>query len=417
MGELTSQIATINILIISESSSAGGAAIATNRIFKCLSLGNFKVNWIVANKSNDSDQNLLELKNFKKKTASFFSKIDWRICRLIEPDNIELQTAGFFGALSARFINNQNFDVINLHWVGHGLISLRQISKIKKPIIWNMHDEWMLHGISHYKEKKLGNAARNYLRIKGSSKIMERRLKLKNKILSKENVFIVCPSEQLAVKFRAKFPKKINEILFIHNPLNINEFYPAPTPSLSILDTASIRYPVVLYLGGSRNFRKGWDILEKALDITEIPLTLVMVGNCDREYLGRREQVQVITLKKIYDIGVLRNLYSLARVVIIPSISEAGGPQTAAESLSCGTPVIGFRTGALPELIVPGLTGELAEEFDPNSINICIHKVLDKPKDFYIDICRLSAQENFSFRKILVQYESLIHTIVKARFK
>ena len=42
--------------------------------------------------------------------------------------------------------------MVNLHWLGHGLISLRQMRKITKPIVWTLHDEWSIHAISHYPE-------------------------------------------------------------------------------------------------------------------------------------------------------------------------------------------------------------------------------------------------------------------------
>src|SRR5690606_19576207 len=50
--------------------------------------------------------------------------------------------------------------------------------------------------------------------------------------------------------------------------------------------------------------------------------------------------------------------YSAADVFVIPSLAEAFG-QTALEAMACGTPVIGFETGGIPDMVRPGDTGLL----------------------------------------------------------
>ena len=403
----------VKILLISQSISAGGAAIATKRIFECLKSGNFNVKWIVADKASNSDKNVVEMSYMRKKFSLFFSKIDWRICRLIQPNNLELQTAAFFGALSARYINKSKVDIVNLHWVGHGLLSLRQINKIKKPIIWTMHDEWLLHEISHYEQNIHPSVSRNLLVDKCFASLKTNRLKLKQKILCKDQVYIVCPSEQLAEKFRARFPQKCNKIFFIHNPVCMDEFFPVISPNFSIADKRALNSPIALYLGGTSNFRKGWDLLEGALDLIDSPLVLLMSGNCDRKKLGKFSQIEIVNFKKVYDLETLRNLYSLANFVIVPSRNEAGGPQIATEALSCGTPVVGFQIGSMPEIIEQDITGQLAKNQNIANLSACILRMLGKSKEKYTYNCRQNAQEKFSFSKILRQYEVLLHTKIE----
>ena len=44
-------------------------------------------------------------------------------------------------------------DVIHLHWVNQGLLSLNDIKKMTqsgKPMVWTMHDMWACTGICHH---------------------------------------------------------------------------------------------------------------------------------------------------------------------------------------------------------------------------------------------------------------------------
>ena len=53
--------------------------------------------------------------------------------------------------------------------------------------------------------------------------------------------------------------------------------------------------------------------------------------------------------------------YSAADIFVMPSKIESFG-LTALESMSCGTPVLAFRTGGIPDLVIHGETGWLADE-------------------------------------------------------
>ena len=47
----------------------------------------------------------------------------------------------------------QQADVIHLHWINQGMLSLKNIEKILasgKPVVWTMHDMWPCTGICHY---------------------------------------------------------------------------------------------------------------------------------------------------------------------------------------------------------------------------------------------------------------------------
>ena len=78
----------------------------------------------------------------------------------------------------------------------------------------------------------------------------------------------------------------------------------------------------------------------------------------------------------LHDDLSLRALCSAADVMVVPSRQEAFG-QTASEAHACGTPVVAFNTGGLPDIGDDRVTGALADPFDPVSFASCIRWVLE----------------------------------------
>jgi glycosyltransferase involved in cell wall biosynthesis len=98
------------------------------------------------------------------------------------------------------------------------------------------------------------------------------------------------------------------------------------------------------------------------------------------------------------DFARKRRLLSAARCLIVPSLVEETSSLVAMEALACGTPVIGFRRGALPEIIEDGKTGFL----------VCKpEELVDALKAVHrIDsaTCRVAARRRFSHTIMVAQY-------------
>jgi glycosyltransferase involved in cell wall biosynthesis len=82
------------------------------------------------------------------------------------------------------------------------------------------------------------------------------------------------------------------------------------------------------------------------------------------------------TLKKHFDVKelgyidnqqTLCNIYSAADILVISSIQD-NLPNTVLESLACGTPVIGFETGGIPDMIQHMENGYLAKTKDTEDL-------------------------------------------------
>ena len=81
-------------------------------------------------------------------------------------------------------------------------------------------------------------------------------------------------------------------------------------------------------------------------------------------------------LGRISNDRMLSVIYSAADVFVIPSLQESFG-QTVTESLACGTPVVGFDTGGIPDMVRPGITGYLAPVGNAAELADAITRVVD----------------------------------------
>lgn len=111
----------------------------------------------------------------------------------------------------------------------------------------------------------------------------------------------------------------------------------------------------------------------------------------------------------ISDNNKLARAYSCADVVVVPSLEETFS-NTAAEAIACGVPVVGFETGAIPDLAVDGKTGYTFEVGDVPGLAYGITQVLTGRS--MKAACRAHAEEMLSFPTQAHRYETLFRELV-----
>jgi len=341
------------------------------------------------------EDKILEISKLRKVQSLFYSRLDHQICKYLLPMSKEWKTSGLFGVVSARYLNQlSNFDVINIHWIGHGLISLNQLAKVKKKVIWTLHDEWVIGGITHYGERFEIN--KSTLRTKILRFLLtyteQKRLQLFNNL----NLQLVPVSSDIKNKLLVKYPHLEARIKVIPNALDTSVFYP--------LAQIKADLPTVLFLGGTSDPRKGWDLLRESCFHARLKYKLLLVGSSLQEKIGN---VQISGISRITSIYLLQQTISNAIVLVVPSRAEAL-PQVATEAISCGTPVVAFGVGGLTDIIKENVTGKIVKPFDTKEFAHAIDKVLMQGKSFYSDKCRLFAIKTFSFESVALQYQNLL---------
>lgn len=256
---------------------------------------------------------------------------------------------GFFDNTINKTIKEINPDIIHLHWINQ-FVSIKQIAKFNKPIVWTLHDSWPFTGGCHIpypcEKFKIRCEQCPQLNSKKAYDLSRVIFDLKKKSWEGTNLNIIGPSKWMAQCAQESNLLSRHRILNIPNCID-TEYY---NPKDKVLSRLKFNLPVdkKLILFGANNAKndknKGYDLLLEAFKILrkkKSDVELVVFGSKEIKY--NKES-------GIHEIGYINNpkifpyLYSSADVVVNASISE-NFSNVILESLACGTPVAAFNIG------------------------------------------------------------------------
>ena len=154
------------------------------------------------------------------------------------------------------------------------------------------------------------------------------------------------------------------EVKTIHNPVPEWYFKPLDRNSCKQALGLSLEKPVILAIAGNLSEeRKGGVLLNEILksSLTESAQFLIIGGGVNLQ------EEKIKSLGYIQDEITLRISYYAADILLHPAQVD-NLPNTVAESMSCGTPVLAFPTGGLAEMVIPNESGWLAKDLKKESL-------------------------------------------------
>ena len=95
--------------------------------------------------------------------------------------------------------------------------------------------------------------------------------------------------------------------------------------------------------------------------------TILVIFGASQNLSLPQLDIVVKNVGTIHEQSMLAKLYSAATLTVVPSRSESFG-QVAAESLSCGTPVVAFRCSGLIDIVDHKSNGYLATPYDTTDL-------------------------------------------------
>ena len=113
-------------------------------------------------------------------------------------------------------------------------------------------------------------------------------------------------------------------------------------------------------------------------------------------------------LGRLHDDVSLSLLYAAVDVMVTPSRQD-NLPNMVVESLACGTPVVAYGIGGMPDMIEHQINGYLAKPFDTTDLAVGINWVLSD-ENRHKELCikaREKAVACFDIEKVAVQYAEL----------
>lgn len=314
----------MKVLLLSTYEKTGGAAIAANRLLHALRGNGIEVSMLC--RRNIS---LPWLRVLCPPLAGALEKQSWTsilerlliwICNGFSKKDLWATDIALFGQDITNTREYWEADVIHLHWVNQGFISLNGVKKFLqdgKKVVWTMHDAWNAMGACHYAIQQEDTLLEKW---------MQRR---KRRLYALGGIqFVTCSrwlmNEALGSPLMQQLPVKS-----IPNPIDTETFKPL---------TERKRGRTVLFVAQDvNNPRKGIQYLEEAVAM-----------------LRGEETVKVIALGRdipyINKVSEMVRLYNSVDAFVLPSLSD-NLPNTIMEAMACGTPCIGFEVGGIPEMI------------------------------------------------------------------
>ncbi len=108
--------------------------------------------------------------------------------------------------------------------------------------------------------------------------------------------------------------------------------------------------------------------------------------------------------------------YGQAKALLCPIQWEEPFGLVMIEAMACGTPVIAFGRGSVPEIIKDGITGFICKPNNLNSMVKAVKKIYQMPETEYKKMrynCRKHVEENFTIEKMVDDYEKVYYKILK----
>ena len=263
----------------------------------------------------------------------------------------------------------QDADIIHFHWIHKGFLSFKSMEsllKLNKKFYWTLHDLWAVTGGCYYNWdcdnyiNGCGNCY--YLKNPNTNDLSKSVFRKKDELWGRGNIKFIAPSKWImnsAVKSPIiKTDDTIQNIAYTIDskffiPLdhevrrNIRLKYGFNDSDFVILFSAAI------LTNPAKGFHFFLDLAKLILSKTGARIKFLILGDQKgNEY--DLEDSKFIGF--VSDPNKIRDSYQVSDLYIITSTQD-NFPNTIMESLSCGTPVVGFKIGGVQEMIDDNING------------------------------------------------------------
>jgi glycosyltransferase involved in cell wall biosynthesis len=422
----------MRVLHINTTSHTGGAALAMLRLQKALEEKGHQSQLLVGRSKfpEDPHVNIIwdQVSGYRTLRGSLVSRIGNLLEKYYGLHPWSNQT-------TLRLVDTAIFkwaDIIDLRNLFGGYFNLWGLPELslRKPIVWRLPDLWALTGHCAYpydcRRWITGCydcplfSEKGRLIVEPQATIWDgtkRVWREKRRIYQKSQLHIVVTTEWMREQVSQSILSDALSINVISNGVDLNIYQPKPkSKARDILDLPQNEKILLWGADSKGNFRKGYHLAVEALDMMQqsgisTPLLLTMGGS--------KGWNRVEPLEKIRNLGYIRDqaqqalVYSAADAFLCTTLADAQ-PQTALESLACGTPIIAFDIGPMRDLAIDGNTGFLAQETTPENLLETI-KFFLASEHLYPDFrenCRKEALSKYDLTKQTEKYIDLYEGIL-----
>ena len=407
----------MRVLIVNTSERTGGAAVAARRLMEALNNHGVKAKMLVRDKTTDN-VNVVALPrspwlrwHFLWERLVIFIHTHFSRKHLFE---IDIANAGIDITRLPEF---QKADVIHLHWVNQGMLSLSGIRKILdsgKPVVWTMHDIWPATAICHYARGCAHYKSQcqdcQLLPAHSATDLARRIWRKKLRMLAGGTVFFVACSRWLESEARRSALLTRQKISSIPNPIDSHTFRPTDRQEARRQLGLPLDKRVVLFVSQRvTDERKGVAYLVKALNkmaaadpqMKENTVVAILGGHGDE--VASQLEIPATSLGYVEQGPAIVTVYNSADIFVLPSL-EDNLPNTIMEAMACGVPCVGFNVGGIPEEIDHRKNGYVATYRDVDDLARGIAWVLGADADELRRQCLRKVAQNYSQSAVALRY-------------
>ena len=421
----------LNIVLIS-TSTGGGAGIAAVRLNQALLENRIDSSVITLVKSS-SDPAVKVIHDWGTSVESGTSSEanvafeSWRAIAINHPERpwgLEMFSNPDSAVNLANIDEVKRADIVHLHWIA-GLADYDEMALALKgkKIVWTLHDMNPFTGGCHYT-----NSCDRYFQSCGAcpqlgSRVEEDLSRMnwlkKYRSLQQLDITVVTPSRWLARCVAQSSILGNARVVTIPNGIPTHIFKPYDRDEVRESLQISLDAKVILFGAESiANTRKGFVYLLEALKRYREPsgqkVILVTFGSLDPSVVID-SPYPLLQLGRIKDESHLACIYSMADVTVIPSL-EDNLPNVILESMSSGTPVLGFNIGGIPDMVDHLSTGYVARARDVDDLMNGIQWMFDNVSSNMRAKCRDKVIKCFSYsvcsQRMKILYTSLCSSTV-----
>jgi len=347
--------------------------------------------------------------------------------RFLKPDSRTPFSFTWFGRSVVNHPDVKKADIIHLHWINHGFLDPKHIAEIRKlgkPVVWTFHDSNAFTGGCHVRytcdhyQQQCGNCP--LLINSADDDISHRIWQQKNKAYQQLDFNIIAPSLWMQDSVKKSSLMRSKATSNIPNTLETDVFKPINKKEAKA--KAGLPTDKFIFLSGFMPSRKdlhkgtqylleSMELLRQRLGAETDQIELVVFGNRGTENLPDFP-FKTSFLGTINNDEKLALHYAAADAFLIPSL-EDNLPYTVMESLSCGTPVIAFTTGGIPDMVRHQYSGFLATYRSSESFTDGMEWIIKHPeRDKLNQQARQTIMDRFSeeviARKHIEVYRQLL---------
>jgi len=321
-------------------------------------------------------------------------------------------------------------DIIHLHWVNHGFLNpkhIAEIAELNKPVVWTFHDSNAFTGGCHVRyscdhfKNECGNCP--LLKDADPNDASHRIWLQKRDAYDKLDFNIVAPSLWMQRSITESSLMRGKTVSQIPNTLETDVF--KPTDKTSAKEKLGLPKDKFIFLSGfmpsRKDMHKGTGYLLESLELLKNRLgdkagqvELVVFGNRNTEDMPEFP-IKTSFMGTINDDERLALCYSAADAFLIPSL-EDNLPNTVMESLACGTPVVAFTTGGIPDMVVHEQNGYLAEYRSSESFTDGMEWIIDHADKAKLQQnARRTVMDKFSEEVIAKKHIEVYNSVINSQ--